>query len=648
MIRRVALVALLSVLFVRIVDASSFGRTAGNFGVSPTGSTQYTIPIWTPPGPKGIQPNLSLSYNSSAGIGPLGVGWFVAGLGAVTRCNKTYAQDTTPAAVALVVSDGYCLNGNRLRLTSASGTYGAAGSTYQTEIADFSQITANGNTTNGGVNTGPASFTVQGRNGLTYYYGYTDSNGNGANSEVLASGSTTALTWLLSKVVDRAGNNLVINYTTLTGAAVPANILWTPTSAGASTYTYQMLFNYGANVPPSSITKYVGGTAVLNSELLTSISISASGTVIKDYFLAYQASPTTGRDELISVQECADSAQSNCLLATNVAYQSGSLGVSTVSNTALSSGGALLTAKYDFNGDGYPDLLYNTTGNGGPWYVAFGSASGYGTPVNTGISSVIALPGNLNGGSQDGILAPNGTTWYYYTWNGSSFVGTSTGLAYDSTQGDFQLADVNGDGLPDLVSFAIATPRHAPTTLTVSTRLNTTTGSSVTFSSTLNTAWTTSDFAAAQLQTPDRFQYGKLRRYDFNGDGADDLAIMVVWGTSPNFYVDTIELISTAGGTSFDSVLIAEATGANYSPVFFTDWNDDKCTDFVTGNTLYVSGCNGTVPVSYALSAPVVGAMDWDGDGRTDLIVANGSTMGVYLSQGIGAPTLMSTSVPYS
>jgi RHS repeat-associated protein len=567
----------------------------------------------------------------------------------------TTAQDTTPAAVALVTTDGYCVNGKRLRLTG--GTYGTAGSTYQTEIADFSNITAYGVT---GI-TGIAYFMVQARNGLTYYYGFVDANGNGVNSQALAYGTTTVLTWFLSKVVDRSGtNNYAINYLpqtgpspappaiALSGTTVPASILWTPTSAGSSTYTYKMLFNYSANAnaPQSSIFQYVAGTPVANAELLSSIEIFVGTTVVKDYFLGYQASPLTGREELITVKECADSAGSNCLLPTTISYQTGSPGVSTVSNTALSSSGAFVTAKYDFNGDGYPDLLYNPTGTG-PWYVAFGSASGYGTPLNTGITGA-ALPGNLNGGTQDGILAPNGTTWYYYTWNGSSFAGTSTGLAFDSTLTDVQLADVNGDGLPDLVSESIVTPRHSASTLTMYTQLNTTTGSSVTFSSTRNTAFTITDIAGAQLQTPDRFQHGKLRRYDFNGDGADDLVLMVVFGTSPNFYVDTYELISTAGGTSFNAVGIAEATGANYSPVFFTDWNDDKCTDFVTNNTLYVSGCNGTVPVSYALSAPVVGAMDWDGDKRTDLIVANGSTIGVYLSQGTGAPTLTPTSVPYS
>jgi hypothetical protein len=95
---------------------------------------------------------------------------------------------------------GFAWMFKRLRLTG--GTHGTDGSTYQTEIADFSNVTAHGTTGNG-----PSYFTVQGRNGLTYQCGYTDSNGNGVNSQVVLSG--TAAKWLLSKVVDRASNNFV-------------------------------------------------------------------------------------------------------------------------------------------------------------------------------------------------------------------------------------------------------------------------------------------------------------------------------------------------------------------------------------------------------------------------------------------------------
>jgi hypothetical protein len=451
-------------------------------------------------------------------------------------------------------------------------------------------------------------------------------------------------------VTDRAGNNLVVNYTALTGTAVPNAILWTPTSAGASTYQYKMQFNYSANVPQSSIFQYVAGTQVSNTQLLSSIEIFSGSTVVKDYFLGYQASPLTGRKELNSVKECADAAGSNCLLPTVIGYQGGSPGVSTATNTVPSSAGAV-AARYDFNGDGYPDLIFN---NGTSWFVAFGSASGYGTPFNTGIAvgPGPALFGNVIGGRQDGILKVVGSTWNYYLWNGSSFVATSTGLAYDSSSKNYVLADVDGDGLPDLVSQKdTKTTFNGKTILSsvISFQLNTSSSTAPSFSATLTTGLTEAGggILSVFLQGPDA-QFGKLRRYDFNGDGRDDLVMQVESGTAPNLTLTTYELLST--GTAFQAAAIASVTASSTAiPVFFTNWNDDKCTDFVASNTLYVSGCNGTAPQSFSLPGTILLGLDWDGDGRTDILVANGSTIGVYLSQGSAtAPSLTATSIPYN
>ena len=273
--------------------ATVAGRTQGSFAVSPTGAATYTIPIWAPPGPQGLQPNIALTYNSQQGNGYVGVGWGVGGLSSIYRCNLTYAQDAAPAPVALATSDGYCMDGQRLRLTG--GTYGTAGSTYQTEIANFVNVTANGTAGNG-----PAYFTAQDRNGRTYTYG------NGGSSQVLATGSTTAVAWMLNEVSDPFGNTMTIAYNTATGTAVPATISWTPTSHGATTYSYTMTFSYGTNVlPPHG---YVGGTSFENANLLSSIAIAYSGTAVKTYYLTYtQQSQTTGtgRDVLARVQECA-------------------------------------------------------------------------------------------------------------------------------------------------------------------------------------------------------------------------------------------------------------------------------------------------------------------------------------------------------
>lgn len=172
---------------------------------------------------------------------------------------------------------------------------------------------------------------------------------------------------------------------------------------------------------------------------------------------------------------------------------------------------------------------------------------------------------------------------------------------------------------------------------TLTTRLNTSSASTASFSSTLTTAFTT-QAEEVDLIGPGS-PYGMMRRFDFNGDGRDDLAICTV------VPIGCEELIST--GSAFTAVTLPQGSYLSIG-LYFVNFNDDACTDVVDGPTLYISGCNGTVPTTYPLSGTVVAAMDWDGDGRTDLVAQNGTTLGVYLSTGSGISPLLPTAVPYS
>src|SRR5262249_45368413 len=112
---RVSWVSPLALLFVCITTIppaaqAAVGRTPGTFAVSPTGAATYAIPIWAPPGPRGVQPQISLAYRSQGGNGPEGLGWSIAGLSSIYRCNSTVAQDGAAASTTLTYADRFCMD----------------------------------------------------------------------------------------------------------------------------------------------------------------------------------------------------------------------------------------------------------------------------------------------------------------------------------------------------------------------------------------------------------------------------------------------------------------------------------------------------------------------------------------------------------
>jgi Salmonella virulence plasmid 65kDa B protein len=108
--------------------AELVGATAGELGVSAEGSANYSIEIAVPPGTTGVQPKLSLNYDSQAGNGALGVGFSLGGLSSISRCGKTLPIDSTISAVDYSANDRFCLDGQRL--VPVSGSYGADGTEY--------------------------------------------------------------------------------------------------------------------------------------------------------------------------------------------------------------------------------------------------------------------------------------------------------------------------------------------------------------------------------------------------------------------------------------------------------------------------------------------------------------------------------------
>jgi hypothetical protein len=237
---------------------AAVGRTPGSFAVGESGEATYSIPIWVPQGPRGMQPALTLEYGSRTGNGPLGVGWTLGGLSAIERCARSISQDGTAGPIARLTSlDRYCLDGVRLRQTSGT-SYGAANSTYQTELANFALVTASSTLTGNG----PTYFTVKGKDGLTFEYG------NSVDSRVVPGTSSTVLRWMLSRVSDRDGNSYAITWNTATGYSDPASISWTPVSDGSTTYTYSATFTYSTKSSVDTVAESIAGQSISNAKRL--------------------------------------------------------------------------------------------------------------------------------------------------------------------------------------------------------------------------------------------------------------------------------------------------------------------------------------------------------------------------------------------
>ncbi len=84
---------------------------SGATSVDDRGAAHQHVPIWTPPGRAGIQPELSLEYVSGAPNALVGVGWQLAGLSRITHCKGLRQWGNAGTPVVLSTTDSFCLDG---------------------------------------------------------------------------------------------------------------------------------------------------------------------------------------------------------------------------------------------------------------------------------------------------------------------------------------------------------------------------------------------------------------------------------------------------------------------------------------------------------------------------------------------------------
>lgn len=286
--------------------------------VNELGAATFSLPIAVPPGTAGLAPKVAITYNSRDGSGLVGLGAGVSATSVITRCSRTVSQDGVQGSLNYDGDDRFCLDGQRL--FAVSGTYGATGTEYRTEMSNFSKIISYASTT-ACRPTGaswicdaisPGYFKVWTKSGQIIEYGNTaDSNikVTGAQSQVVARA------WGMNRVQDIKGNYQTITYVndTANGDFYPSRIDYTGNSSTGQAPDNSVRFEYESR--PDPLLTYQGTAAVRNVVRLSHVRTFAGATPVRDYRVGYVQSPQTARSELRTVTEC-EAAANTCLPAT--------------------------------------------------------------------------------------------------------------------------------------------------------------------------------------------------------------------------------------------------------------------------------------------------------------------------------------------
>lgn len=656
---------------------ATVGSTPGQAGVS-GGSASYSIPIALPPGRKGMQPNISLSYRSKGGNGIAGMGWNVSGLSSLHRCPQTLEQDGQIRAVDYSMNDRLCFDGQRLVATS--GTYGAVNTKYSTEIDSFARITQLG----GDLNSTNSYFKVEYKSGKIAYFGGTTTAVN--NARAIAGGLTKPLNWLIARSEDRLGNNIVYNYTNFTnGEVLPAAIFYTGFNTTQGDRKVEFIYEARpiSNGAKDQSSSYLAGGLTRQTQRLTTIKTWVNTEAVNEYRLSYALSAATGRSLLSTVTQCAFlGAAVTCRRPTQfawnqsaIAYEFHPLNFSSVS-TLIPSHALVLGIQVlaDFNGDGDNEWGVNTQDANNPGLRNFNLLR---MTADHKISTAFQVPNSLVlAGDQYGdfdldgrpdVLArdSNGNLQVYF-WHGLADATTfttafnevwNTGIAAIAAN---YVGDMDGDGRADMViqqdnpSGANSCKRIAQVWLNVSGANNAPSSFVLAASHCLaRTIYSTNFYLDESI--------GDVR--DYNGDGIADIAVLRPNGTAgqikDRILFGTRVMSYTLNPQTFASFFISTdpIQAAEQNPLtlsFWIDMNGDGLDDFLyarndagvgrwtirlnTGTKLGARillssnyGIEACDRIGSALSCPTdywnaryasrISIMDIDNDGRPEILV---------------------------
>jgi uncharacterized protein (TIGR03437 family) len=309
----------------------------------------------------------------------------------------------------------------------------------------------------------------------------------------------------------------------------------------------------------------------------------------------------------------------------------------TLPETISQSGLGGFNLAEDFNNDSVSDLVYFISQPGNGLYLALSNSSGGyddGGFIYSGPIRFVRAADLNNDGKKDIALTTSATPRHLIILTGNGAGGFSPPVEIETGPAPIDLAidDFNNDGSSDLAVLTNTNifPEPFPSAFNVVIHLGDGEG-----------GFTAPNFISLDIglqSAPIRIQTG-----DFNGDGNPDLFISSVFNPLMIFYGDG------AGGFSiFDIDNIPSASGRSV----LGDFNGDLKTDLAIRQfeptvgvviSIYVSTSTGELQRVQMIDAnrfdpnlfdSVKFAGDFNGDGKSDLALQDGQTIGILYAQG--------------
>ncbi|MBI3319452.1 MAG: VCBS repeat-containing protein, partial [Candidatus Omnitrophica bacterium] len=595
-------------------EASHLGSSTASAGSAPppaasaiqsfqpdlfTGRATLAIPIALPPGRKGVQPSLALTYSSSGRNGWVGDSWMV---------DVSYLERSTKNGVPTYdASDTFTFVSQNTSVDLVQipdGTYRAK------DEGAFLRFESKG----------VSGWEVRDKSGMRYFFGQT------AVSQIESAGKV--FRWALEKVIDPSGNTILYTYAKDQNQLYLSRIDYTghePTSAAP---TNQILFTLEDR--PDKDTSLRSGFPVTTAKRLKTIEAKATvDTVVslaRRYDLTYATSTRTGRSLLTSVTQVGSDGTTTLPPSTFTYQQSANTSSLTTPGQSLKQ---LLVG--DVEGNGSAELI-NYDATSATWTVACATASCPGLSTGTwmtgfGTATDIPLVGDWNGDGRTDVglyNASNGHQWQFATSGGGSFViQAAWGLVFGS--GTPLSGDFNGDGKTDVGTYDKGTWSIALGT-----------GSGFTTPALFNLSW------GAAIYDP---LIG-----DFNGDGLTDIAL--VENATGNI---SVRLSTGAGWTEATTWLTGFGPNQEHTSADFTEdgLSDVVYYDHATGRVMVAPstgsafGAAVSLPVTFTQTSTndVLQMGDFNGDGLLDPAVFNSATGSAQLSFSQGSPADLLLSV---